>query len=239
MSYQSIFKRYEIKYLITRRQRDMIKAAMEGLMHGDEYGKSSILNIYFDTPDHLLIRRSLEKPIYKEKLRVRSYGIASQDSRVFVELKKKYDCVVYKRRISMSTQDAISYLCSGASAPAESQISNEIDYFLKLYPTLAPAMMLSYDREAYYAVDDCGFRITFDKNIRWRDSDLSLCSGAYGEALTAEDEVLMELKIIGAIPLWLSHLLSENSIYKTSFSKYGNAYMQLLDKNRKENHQYA
>ena len=101
MANQMVFKRYEIKYLMTHSQRDAVLEAMEPYMSMDAYGHSSIRNIYYDTPDFRLIRESLDKPVYKEKLRVRSYGPASAGDEVFVELKKKVQGVVYKRRIAM------------------------------------------------------------------------------------------------------------------------------------------
>ena len=137
-------------------------------MKPDIHGKNTILSLYFDTPDDLLIRRSLEKPLYKEKLRVRSYGIADTDTTVFVELKKKYQSVVYKRRIAMSEKEARRYLLSHASV-MDTQISREIDYCLFHYHNLIPRMLLSYDRAAFYAMDNPQFRITFDENILWRD----------------------------------------------------------------------
>ena len=195
MSDQMIFKRYEMKYLLNRTQYRQITEAFEGRMKPDIHGKNTILSLYFDTPDDLLIRRSLEKPLYKEKLRVRSYGIADTDTTVFVELKKKYQSVVYKRRIAMSEEEARRYL-------------------------------LSYDRAAFYAMDNPQFRITFDENILWRDQDITLTTGIGGTPVLPADTILMEVKTADAIPLWLVQLLSREKIYKTSFSKYGTAWLQ-------------
>ncbi len=234
MSYQNTFKRYELKYLITKKQKQMIQEAFGAYMKGDEYGKSTICNIYFDTPDSLLIRRSLEKPVYKEKLRVRSYGRATEDSEVFVELKKKYKSVVYKRRINATEQNAMDYLCKGVPLPKQSQITEEIDYACELYRDLQPAVYLSYEREAFYGKEDRELRITFDENILWRNENISLCSEVYGEPILKPGYVLMEIKIAEAMPLWLVKLLSDNHIYKTSFSKYGCAYQEML-RNQKFN----
>ena len=227
MEYQNIFKRYELKYLITKSQMEHIKTAMSKYMESDQYGKSTICNIYFDTPDFLLIRRSIEKTVYKEKMRLRSYGVATSDSTTFVELKKKYDSVVYKRRISMTEEDAMKYLCNEARV-ADTQITHEIDYFMKQYKVLKPRVVISYEREAFYAKDNPDFRVTFDQNILWRDYDLSLCKGIYGNPILQPNQVLMEIKTAAAIPLWMTALLSENCIYKTSFSKYGNAYRTIF-----------
>ena len=224
MSDQMIFKRYEIKYLLTRRQYDRIRQAFAGRMQADIHGKSTILSLYFDTEDDLLIRRSLEKPLYKEKLRLRSYGVATADTTVFVELKKKYQSVVYKRRIDMTEAQATRYLLEHKPVK-DTQISHEIDYCMQHYPALAPRMLLSYEREAYYSITDPNFRMTFDEQILWRDHDVNLTSGIGGTAVLPDDCILMEVKTAGAIPLWLVRLLSEEHIYKTSFSKYGTAWM--------------
>ena len=101
MSYTNVFKRYELKYLLTPAQRDAVLLGIAPYMQLDRYGHTTIRNIYFDTGDYRLIRRSIEKPAYKEKLRVRSYRLVGSDDTVFVELKKKYDGVVYKRRIAL------------------------------------------------------------------------------------------------------------------------------------------
>lgn len=225
MSDQMIFKRYEMKYLLSRTQYLHITEAFDGRMKPDIHGKSTILSLYFDTPDDLLIRRSLEKPLYKEKLRVRSYGIADTDTTVFVELKKKYQSVVYKRRIAMSEEEARRYLLSHTSV-MDTQISREIDYCLSHYHNLIPRMLLSYDRTAFYAMNNPQFRITFDENILWRDQDITLTTGIGGTAVLPSDTILMEVKTADAIPLWLVQLLSREKIYKTSFSKYGTAWLQ-------------
>lgn len=228
MSNQNIFQRYEIKYLVTDAQRRSIMKEMDAYMRGDQYGQSTICNIYYDTPDYYLIRRSLEKPSYKEKLRVRSYGTARSDSKVFVELKKKYRDVVYKRRVSLPERDATFYLSGSATGGLTGQIGKEIDYFRHFYQDLRPRVFLSYDREAFYAVDDDSFRVTFDRNILWRDTDLSLTSGAYGNPILAEGQSLMEIKVGAAMPLWMTDILTRHRIFKTSFSKYGRAYQDIL-----------
>ncbi len=229
MAFQNIFERYEIKYMINRRQMEYLLQIMQHRMMPDEYGRSTICNIYYDTPSHLLIRRSLEKPVYKEKLRMRSYGPATPNSKVFVELKKKYRSIVYKRRIAMDEATAAAYLRREVPA-SDTQIAREIEYFLDFYSPLAPAMYLCYDREAFYERDGSGFRITFDTNIRWREDNLSLCSEPIGNALLPSDAVIMEVKTAAGVPLWLSKTLSEQKIYKTPFSKYGTAYTRTLVK---------
>lgn len=226
MGYQDTFKRVEIKYLLTGQQKQQLLWAMEPYMELDEYGRTTILNIYYDTPDYTLIRRSLDKPVYKEKLRLRSYGVPGSDSTVFIELKKKYQGVVYKRRTGASLQEASGYLNEGHPLMKQSQITREMDYFKGFYRNLAPAMVISYEREAYFCRDGSDLRITFDENVLWREDDLSLQKGAYGSPVLEEGQVLLEIKVASAMPLWLTRKLSELQIFQTSFSKYGSAYQQ-------------
>ena len=124
---KSIFKRHELKYLVSAEQREFIESEFARYMIPDEHGESTICNIYYDTPDFRLIRRSLEKPVYKEKLRLRSYGTASKDEKVFLELKKKYKGIVYKRRISLNCDEAQDALKNGERLPENSQIAKEIN----------------------------------------------------------------------------------------------------------------
>lgn len=226
MDDQMIFKRYEIKYILTREQMTAVQKDMAEHMTEDVHGHSTIRSLYFDTPDFLLARRSLEHPVYKEKLRLRGYGSVQDDTEVFVELKKKYHSVVYKRRVGMSAIQAKAYLNQGISH-MDTQITREIDYALELYSGIRPALLLSYERDAFYDKNNHEFRITFDRNILWRDCDLDLCGNVYGEALLPEDRILMEVKTADAMPLWFVHSLSRNHIYRASFSKYGTTYATL------------
>ncbi|MGN1051983.1 MAG: polyphosphate polymerase domain-containing protein [Candidatus Scatosoma sp.] len=226
MGIQTCFKRYEQKYLITREQLSAVSSAMRGKTIADEYGKSTICNIYFDTPDYRLIRRSLEKPVYKEKFRLRSYGTPESNSAVFLELKKKYDDVVYKRREKFTYENALAFL---KNRKAHSQITEEIAYVFSFYKTLQPAVYLSYNREAFFGADNRNLRITFDTDILWRDYDLSLQAGVYGKSVLPQGRVLMEIKTDTALPLWLTGTLTKARIFKTSFSKYGTAYQKMQE----------
>ena len=228
MEAQKIFKRYEYKYMLTLEQQTELKELMKQYMIADAFGRSTICNLYFDTPQYLLIRRSIENHVYKEKIRLRTYGQAIPESIAFIELKKKYKKVVYKRRISASYEDAMQYLCQRADVIPHSQICSELDYALSLYQEIRPAMYLSYEREAFYGKDDHELRITFDRHILWRTEDLELTSPVYGRELLQSGQVLTEIKIGHAMPLWLNHFLTEHHIYRTSFSKYGTAYKTLL-----------
>ena len=239
MGYQSVFQRYELKYLLTRQQQETVLREMQPHMALDQYGKTVIRNVYYDTDNYLLIRRSIEKPAYKEKLRLRSYSQADSDTPVFVELKKKYDSVVYKRRLSMAEGQAMNWLRGEEIFSSTSQISREIDYFRDFYGSLRPTVFLSYERYAYYAKDGSDFRVTFDDRILCRETELSLTAPIYGAPLLPEDMVLMEIKCSGGIPLWMTQLLSRERIYKTSFSKYGTAYRTLIYPKLKEKAYYA
>ncbi len=239
MKYQNTFKRYEIKYLLTLAQKEAVLAAMAAYMRLDQYGRTTICNVYFDTDDFRLIRRSIEKPVYKEKLRIRAYGRATPEGNVFVELKKKYRSVVYKRRLVLPEREVMSAFAEGRPLPVKSQIGEEIEYFRAYYAGLKPKVFLSYEREAFYSLDGSDFRVTFDDHILYRTNGLSLCLPPDGSALLAEERVLMEIKTSGAVPLWMTKTLSENKIFKTSFSKYGTAYADMMQKNNKGAFHYA
>ena len=223
---QTCFQRYEKKYLLTPAQYLAVRQGMAPYMTPDVHPKYTICNVYYDTEAYDLIRRSLEKPVYKEKLRLRSYGVPGSRDTAFVELKKKFEGVVYKRRITLELQDAVPYL-RGAREGNGSQISREIDWFLRFYRP-EPKVFLAYDREAWAAADGGELRLTFDTAIRVRANDVDLRAGDHGVPLLEEDLILMEIKIPGTAPLWLSRLLSENHIFSTSFSKYGMYYKQFV-----------
>ncbi len=223
-----IFKRREIKFLVDSRQRALLEQAFLGRMLPDPHGESTVCNIYYDTPDFRLVRASLEKPVYKEKLRMRSYGRALESEPVFLELKKKYDGVVYKRRISLPQWDAVLFMAGAAPLPQPSQIGRELDYCRRFYGDLRPALYLCYDRSPWYAFEDPGFRATFDKNIRWRRDSLRLSAPIGGQSLLLPGQSLFEVKTAEAVPLWLVEVLDKAGIRQTSFSKYGEAYKSIL-----------
>ncbi len=228
MAYQYVFRRKEIKYILSREQQANMREAICAHMRPDEHGQSIICNVYFDTPSFMLIRRSLEHPLYKEKLRIRTYGVATPTSPTFIEIKKKYQGIVYKRRVCVSEQQAMAYLCDGVP-PEDNQITREIDYFIHRYRGLAPAMFIAYEREAFFGQEDRDFRITFDDDITWRTNDLSLCAGLGGTALLPKDRVLMEIKAGGAFPLWVAEALSAYDIFPHTFTKYGFSYLQMME----------
>ena len=237
MNEQMVFERYELKYWLSRRQQQALVRAMAPYMALDGYGHSVIRNLYYDTPDMRLIRTSLDKPVYKEKLRVRSYACAGMETPVFVELKKKYKDVVYKRRILLPQGQALACLAGDAPLP-DSQIGREIAYALSFYGTLRPALFLSYAREAYAPLGGGPLRVTFDEDIRYRRTELTLGGDCRGRALLPPDQVLMEIKTPGAMPLWLTRALSAQGVRKSSFSKYGAAYRDMRQQEQGE-YRYA
>ena len=223
---QSRFRRVEKKYLLSYSQYEAMHMGMRPYVKPDKYSHYTICNVYYDTPDHQLIRTSLEKPIYKEKLRVRSYGVPQSRDEVFVELKKKYDGVVYKRRITLPAGEAVQALREG-TVRRPGQIGREIEWFMRTYRP-RPMAFIGYDREAYAGIDDPELRITFDTNLRGRDRDVDLRTGDHGDLILPQEAILMELKIPGSAPMWLARLLSANRIFSSSFSKYGTFYKQQI-----------
>lgn len=234
MAYQATFKRYEIKYLLTSQQKERILQVMEPYMKLDCYGRTMIRNIYYDTNSFRLIRRSLEKPAYKEKLRIRSYQAAAGEDPVFVELKKKYQSVVYKRRLTLPEEQAMYAFRYNLPLPVHSQIAQEIEYFRAYYAGLHPTVFLAYEREAYYSLDGGEFRVTFDENILYREYNFSLGSKVGGTPLLAEGQTLMEIKTAGGLPLWMSRELNRLRVYPASFSKYGAAYRQMMARTQRD-----
>lgn len=227
---QLTFKRYEKKYLLSAEQYEAFMADLKELIEPDMYYGSTVCSIYYDSDDFSLIRRSIDAPIYKEKLRLRSYNVPGENDSVFIELKKKYKGIVYKRRVSMRARDAVRYLAGEAAPPEDSQMIHEIDWFMRMNKP-SPKAFIACDRLAYRANDNHELRITFDKNLRWRDTELELTAGSHGTALIDEDIRIMEIKIPGTAPMWLAELLSKNGIFPTGFSKYGSCYVNnILEK---------
>ena len=218
-----VFERYELKYLVNRQQREAMKELLSLRMDKDAFGDHGILSLYYDTPDYRIIRRSIEKPVYKEKLRLRSYGVPSIESKVYVEMKIKCNGIVYKRRISMPLGEAHCFL-AGKKEPA-SQIGREIACCMERYAGIRPAMLVTCAREAYFGTgDEKSVRVTFDMDIRYRAKGLDLMQDTPGVPLIGRNAYLMEVKLPGVMPLWLAHSLDKLKIYPCSFSKYGAAF---------------
>lgn len=223
-----VFQRRELKFLLDEAQCHTVEEALRRRMKPDPHGLNTICNLYYDTPDYRLIRHSLEHPVYKEKLRLRCYGQANPNADIFLELKKKYKGVVYKRRVKVTEPEAMAFMDRMGSLRKQNQISREILYFRDFYQTLSPKVYLCYDREAWYDLVDKGFRMTLDRNVRYRTHELSLSAPFGGREILPPGKTLLEVKAEGAVPLWLVELLSRERIHKQSFSKYGKAYEQML-----------
>ena len=226
----TMMQRIEMKFILTKNQLVAFKNALAGHMEVDQYGKTSIASIYYDTPDYYLIRTSLEKPLYKEKIRLRSYGLANDNHQVYLELKRKVEGFVYKRRISLNEDTAVSFLNkNSAMHNKDNQVSSELIYFRDHYQNLEPKIMVIYDRTSYAEVDG-NIRLTIDEAPRYRTHDLNLHTNMEGELLLPPGSAILEIKVQQELPLWLVHILSENKIYKTSFSKVGTAYRLMTNK---------
>ena len=225
----TVMKRYELKYLLSGEQTDYLRECLKGHMEIDSYGKTSIASLYYDTPTYQLIRTSVEKPPFKEKIRLRSYGIATEESPVFLELKRKAYGIVYKRRVETTIPQVHKFFSGEGDICAPGQINKEITYFRNYYKTLVPACLIIYDRAAYYEPDG-DLRLTIDENPRYRATDLTLMKSMDGISLLKEGYTILEVKVQEAIPLWLTEILSSGNIKKGSFSKYGEAYRQQLVK---------
>ena len=223
MNAVTMMQRYEMKFILTKDQLVAFQDALKGHMEVDQYGKTSIASIYYDTPDYLLIRKSLEKPVYKEKIRLRSYGLANNNKKVYLELKRKALGVVYKRRIALKEDIAEGFLNHQEVSLKDDQVTREIAYFRDYLKVLEPKIMIIYDRTSYAEVNG-SIRLTIDENPRYRNDDLNLHTSMDGNLLLPPGSAILEIKVQQELPLWLVSILSKHKIYKTSFSKVGEAY---------------
>lgn len=215
--------RHELKYILTKEQTQALKERLVGFMQVDKYGLTSIASLYYDTTDFRIIRASIEKPEYKEKIRLRSYGLAKKGSTVFLELKRKAYGIVYKRRISTTEEDAVKFLNYEGDICADGQIAKEIYYFRSYYEKLVPTCLIIYDRLAYFEANG-DLRLTIDSNPRYRTTKLNLSTSMEGTSLLPEGYSILEIKVQDSMPLWLTRILSEEKIYNSNYSKYGAAY---------------
>ena len=227
----TVMQRVEMKYLLNAEQTEYLRERLNGHMEVDRYGKTSIASLYYDTPNYQLIRASVEKPLFKEKIRLRSYGIATEESPVYLELKRKAYGIVYKRRVETTIPLVHKFFSGEGDICAPGQINREITVFRDHYKTLVPSCMIIYDRTAYYEPDG-DLRLTIDENPRYRLTDLTLTKSMEGISLLDEGYTILEVKVQEAMPMWLCNILSSGRINKGSFSKYGEAYRQQLIKAR-------
>ena len=226
--YREVFRRKEIKYLLSEKQYTELRKFLDTMAKEDQYGLSRINNIYYDTKDFKLIRNSMEKPLYKEKLRLRTYGDTKDNTNAFIEIKKKYEGIVYKRRISGRYDTMHDYLEGKDEDIGSTQIAKEIGSFMKQYKDLIPVMSICYDRIAMAGKEDKDFRVTFDSNIEWNVRCNDLRDISKGKQLLNPGQYLMEIKVSNAMPIALANKLSELEIFPTSFSKYGAGYTDMI-----------
>ena len=228
-----IFKRYEKKYRLSAQEYNKFMSCIRDKLVPDKHGKSTLCSLYLDTPSFRLIRDSIDAISYKEKLRLRSYGVPTNDKKIFFEIKKKYKGVVYKRRVSMSKSESFEYIESG-KMPIQSQIMREIDYLMHFYDQPKPNVCILCEREAYFLQEDGNIRLTFDKNLRYRFGFPTEENINEGTPIVNDGEYILEIKTPGAMPIWLAHTLSECEIYPAKFSKYAHAYFDIKNKKEKE-----
>lgn len=224
---QKTFRRIEKKYLLSGDQYDELFAVVSDRLKADEYGKTAILSLYYDNSSYELLGKSVDSPMYKEKFRVRSYGVPNDESKVFAEIKKKYDGVVYKRRVQGTYRQIQELLDGRAVSDEDLQIQKEIMWMAGRY-SLSPVAFIGYDRTAYTSQTDPGFRLTVDSDIRYRLTDLDLRSGDIGMPLREQGFRIMEIKTAGNMPMWLTEILSEKKIYSGSFSKIGTCFKEII-----------
>lgn len=232
MTVGQTFQRYELKYMLTKEQYEEFLVELKKYMTLDCYGRTTIQSVYYDTPNDQIIRNSIDKPKYKEKIRLRSYGLANENTTCFLEIKRKCNGLVYKRRITCKEQDS-KFFVNKNQIPGDGQIARELRYTKSLYETLEPKMLIIYERESY-ARENSEVRVTFDFNPRYRVEDINLHTSLEGNKLLPNGEVLMEIKVLHNMPLWLVHALSKCNVRRKSFSKYGTAYK--IEKSKHQNY---
>ena len=232
----NVMQRIEMKYVLNKAQLEYLKEALKEHMKVDQFGQTSIASIYYDTPDYRLIRTSIEKPVFKEKIRLRAYGLVKENDNVFLEVKRKADGLVYKRRKIVTEEMANKFFNDECDKKCEDQIGKEIMYFKNYYKKLMPAFMVIYDRTAYEEING-DLRLTIDENARYRTDHLDLHTSMDGTPLLDEGSAILEIKVQEVMPLWLVSILSKGQIYQTSFSKVGEAYKKEILSNleRKQN----
>lgn len=222
------FNRVEKKYILNEEQYNRVLSRIQEYFHRDEKGCTRIFNIYFDNDSYELINTSIQKPVFKEKLRLRSYCEANDDTKVFLEIKKKYKKIVYKRRIHSTYKQIKAFLQTGELCDNKNiDTAREIEYVIRHY-NLKPRIHISYQRQAYFCNTDEGLRITFDHDIKSRYNNLTLSQSEEDEDLLNSDVYIMEIKTQNAIPLFLCRILTQEKIYPSSFSKVGNIHKKKI-----------
>lgn len=235
----STFCRKEMKFLITEEQMHVLLKETAAYFDYDAFCPNGswylIRNIYMDTEQNQLIHLSTMGPTYKEKVRIRKYGTYDdQKDSYYLEMKKKAEGIVFKRRVHFTKEDLDTFLknkqvLNGYNAFSQ-QVMKEFIYLFEQYE-IAPKLFLSYERLALKGKEEPTLRMTFDRNILTRRDNFEF-DKAGGDALLKPHQIIMEIKFENAMPLWLAHLLASHQIYKTSFSKYGHEYQKYVMKKR-------
>ncbi len=214
------FQRYEKKFHLHKETYQSMLEELHGHIVEDDYHSYTISNVYYDNEDNKIIRHSISKPVFKQKLRIRSYD----NENLFFEIKKKYRSQVFKRRVVIKADD---YYNNDFSKVADKQTLSEIEYFIE-YHKVFPKVALKYSRVAYKGIEDENLRITFDSQLKYSTTNLDIRQ----KDNTLKDELdgsyIMEIKVEGAVPVWLSMILDKLKIYSTPFSKYGYCYKKYL-----------
>jgi len=233
---QDIFRRREKKYLITGEQGAALQRLVSWYTAIDQQGEYLIQDLYYDTDNWDIISKSIEKPSFKEKLRLRFYGEYNSESQGFLEMKRKYEGIVYKRRIALPLSELKKRGVRETVSAVDSQISREISYFL-LTNRVSEKIHIAYKRTAYTGIENKGLRITFDRDIVFHLCPMN--NNNFSEfnpendrqiQIIEQNQMLMEIKTADAIPLWLTRVLSENNIFPVTFSKFGVCYVRHIAK---------
>ena len=214
------FQRKELKYLLDAPSLYRLREAVSRHLLPSEFGTSQVNSLYLDTRERSVIARSVEKPLYKEKLRIRWYrsGSLATASEAFVELKKKHKGIVYKRRLAVSPQTAIGF--SRGSGLGGSQIAREIEAARQRMGDLLPSALVICRRTSFGSDGEGELRITFDEGLRVLD----LFDGGQTVYPLEPGQVVLEVKGANAHPFWLVDALSAERAYPVAFSKYGAFY---------------
>lgn len=230
------FDRIEKKCLITKEQKEAMLTEIKRHMEKDGYYDSEVCNIYFDTDHYDLIIQSIEQPMFKEKLRARSYG---GYDKVFFEIKTKLcgkeNNVGYKRRVRVTKKDynkmvkehanLSDFMAQNADEPNDYRIAEEVDYLIKHFD-LKPKILVFYRRYSWQGEQK--LRITFDENLRYRTEDVKFCKKKSDKKYFLDEKnIIMEIKAQGAWPLWLARKLSSERIFPQQFSKVGKIYQKI------------
>ena len=226
---QSNFNRNEKKYIISKEQCIEFQKLFSQYMKPDQFGENLVQNLYFDTENWDVIRTSIEKPLYKEKLRLRCYDMPNKESTVFLELKKKFKGIVYKRRIALPFRELSYRSVQDLAAEESSQISQELCFYIKRN-SVFEKVYISFKRTAFTGREQKDLRVTFDSDIRFRLEKLDFFNPDYGTFLLPKNTIVMEIKAGGGMPLWMAHTLCEHKVFPVSFSKYGKCYTGFIIK---------